>query len=235
MHGLNVLRGYDSKSDGNKIQVHKIFRTIQGEGPFSGMPAIFVRLSGCNLRCTFCDTVWDDENDLYLDAELLARLIKESMKKPDELVVLTGGEPCRQPLHLLLAHLGDVPVQIETAGTYWQECLSYANVTLVCSPKTMHVHPKIKDYCDHWKYVILAGGTSEADGLPNISTQPESETRNMGTPCRPPERDGVTIWLSPCDEENEADNRENRMEVGRLALQHNYRAGLQVHKYLELE
>ena len=77
MHGKNkVAKRTDNPQS---LQVHEIFHTIQGEGPFSGRPAVFIRLSGCNLRCWFCDTEWDDDNDPFLSPdEIMKQIIIKS-------------------------------------------------------------------------------------------------------------------------------------------------------------
>lgn len=264
MHGQNKLRPVEP-GDGSKLQVQDIWYTMQGEGPFFGMPAIFVRLTGCNLACDFCDTVWDDVRDPYLTADCVVHRISLLRAEHNcRLVVLTGGEPMRQNLELLidvLTYQMNMKVQIETAGTYWQECARNRGVTVVCSPKTKHVHPKIKEHCNDWKYVIQAGHVNIYDGLPAGTTQfvplsavqafvaPDiwegtsedvrkgllttvTASSKYGTPCRPPE--GVTVWLSPCDEGNAEATQRNVKLVGQLALKYGYRAQVQLHKLMEL-
>lgn len=179
MHGQNELRPFESTANGWRLQVHDVWYTIQGEGPFYGTPAAFVRLTGCNLACSFCDTFWDDKKDKYeLVSTIADRVLKVLRLEPglmvSDLVVLTGGEPCRQDLAKFIQCMCDnlgFRVQIETAGTYWQPCFLNPKVTLVCSPKTKHVHPKIKEHCKHWKYVIQANHVSIYDGLPAGHTQ----------------------------------------------------------------
>lgn len=175
MHGQNKLRPREGNG-GQLLQVQDIWYTIQGEGPFFGLPAVFIRLTGCNLACTFCDTKWDDNNDKYEPVEtIISRAHGKAIQAYGycELAVITGGEPARQDLGPLLEGLTalGMKVQIETAGTYWQDCFLLSGVYLVCSPKTKHVHPKIKEHCVHWKYVIQAGKTNIYDGLPAGCTQ----------------------------------------------------------------
>jgi 7-carboxy-7-deazaguanine synthase len=196
MHGQNKLRPRESNKEG-LLQVQDIWPTLQGEGPFQGMPAIFIRLTGCNLACSFCDTHWDDENDQYMSIEdIHHRVHKINYKdmRPNgislrgaqpgwfeyKLVVLTGGEPARQDLAGLIGALTEggtdgYDVQIETAGTYWQDIFAHPKVTIVCSPKTRHVHPKILERCKHWKYVIQYDKVSIIDGLPAGTTQNVTE------------------------------------------------------------
>lgn len=70
MFGQNTPRRRES---GGLLQVQDVFYTIQGEGPFAGRTAVFIRLTGCNLRCWFCDTVWGDDSDVYQEPAQIGR------------------------------------------------------------------------------------------------------------------------------------------------------------------
>lgn len=101
------------------MQIAEIFHSIQGEGRFVGVPSVFVRTSGCNLRCWFCDTPytsWQPEGD----QRSVASLVDEIAGFDCEHVVLTGGEPMLVsdlvPLTQHLAGRGH-HITIETAGT----------------------------------------------------------------------------------------------------------------------
>jgi organic radical activating enzyme len=187
MFGKNVSRPLAIKGHG-LLQVHEVFNTIQGEGPWSGWPAVFIRLSGCNLRCFFCDTKWDDDNDaLFSPREIVDKVIQAACEKGRQVsdrVVLTGGEPARQDCEGLLRELrrqGFI-TQIETAGTYYPTWLWLLD-QIVISPKTKNVHPDFYKpagyittddiYPDfiQWKYVVRAGEVSSVDGLPTTCTQ----------------------------------------------------------------
>ena len=69
-------------------KINEIFYSLQGEGYHTGIPAIFVRFSGCNMKCSFCDTLHED-GIMMSDEEI----ISEVVKYPASMVVLTGGEP----------------------------------------------------------------------------------------------------------------------------------------------
>ncbi|MGL5938645.1 MAG: 7-carboxy-7-deazaguanine synthase QueE [Phocaeicola sp.] len=69
-------------------KINEIFYSIQGEGTFTGTPAIFVRFSGCNLKCHFCDT--KHESGILMSDE---QIIEEVNKYPGHVIILTGGEP----------------------------------------------------------------------------------------------------------------------------------------------
>jgi 7-carboxy-7-deazaguanine synthase len=80
-------------SDPATLQVCELFRSIAGETTWTGLPATFVRLSGCNLRCSWCDTkkAWEPGSDLTID-----RILELLGRYDDGLVVVTGGEPLMQ-------------------------------------------------------------------------------------------------------------------------------------------
>ncbi len=99
--------------------ISEIFESIQGEGLYTGVPSLFVRTSGCNLRCWFCDTPetsWSPRGEHRDWEDVLAEVVHS----PSPHVVLTGGEPLLQPgvvpLTRALRERGFV-VTIETAGT----------------------------------------------------------------------------------------------------------------------
>ena len=75
------------------MKVNEIFYSIQGESTFTGLPCVFVRLAGCNLRCTYCDTeyAYDDGEEMSVD-----EIIKEVNSYNSDLVEITGGEPLFQ-------------------------------------------------------------------------------------------------------------------------------------------
>jgi len=76
-----------------KLLINEIFKSIQGEGKYVGYPALFIRLSGCNRKCEFCDTKHHEEINYIYTPEELANLIEDSFV---DLVVWTGGEPMLQ-------------------------------------------------------------------------------------------------------------------------------------------
>lgn len=98
------------------MQVDEIFSSIQGEGIYIGYRQIFLRLSGCNLSCDYCDET--GHKSRYYDIDELADEIKSLSKSWHHSISLTGGEPLLQVdrLKLLLPKL-DLPVYLETNGT----------------------------------------------------------------------------------------------------------------------
>lgn len=105
------------------MKISEVFHSIQGEGVLAGVPSLFLRTSGCNLRCTWCDTPytsWNPEGEQWPISKLIDR-VKESNCHH---VVVTGGEPMIQPeiaeLTRALRETG-VHITIETAGTVFHQ------------------------------------------------------------------------------------------------------------------
>jgi len=105
--------------------ITEIFKSIQGEGTRAGLPCIFVRLTGCNLRCTWCDTAYAFHGGQKVSVEEVLRRVEELSGKTAErkegvsLVELTGGEPLLQEEIYPLAdglRTAGYTVMIETSG-----------------------------------------------------------------------------------------------------------------------
>lgn len=119
-----------------RYRVNEIFYSLQGEGFHSGTPALFVRLSGCNLACPFCDTDFSSFEEMTAE-EIVSRgrelLCECGCRVP--LVVLTGGEPSLQADTALCAALSEAfgaEISIETNGTHpLPEGIDW----VTCSPK----------------------------------------------------------------------------------------------------
>lgn len=215
------------------------FYTIQGEGPYAGCPAMFLRLHGCGLRCYFCDTYFSSPEDPRLQVGRILNTMNEMWPEfqgvgpTQKLAVITGGEPTRQNLSLLIGSLlgSHWQVQIETAGLFWQDIFRYDGVDLVVSPKTQKVHKTVALYAKAFKYVIKYGETSSDDGLPVTNTQdPDGKKYKLARPLD----SRIPIFLSPMDEGEESKNALNRRAVAESAMKFGYRAGLQLHKFMDL-
>lgn len=91
--------------------VNEIFDSIDGEGKKAGQLATFIRLCGCNLRCSYCDTAYAFNEGRHMDiADIIAQVSYPN-------VTLTGGEPLCQDIHALLEGLKGHSVNIETNGS----------------------------------------------------------------------------------------------------------------------
>src|SRR3989344_7311587 len=113
----------------------KTFFSIQGEGKFLGQPSIFVRLSGCNLRCEWCDTKcasWTTANAKKISLE---ELHKEIISYNCKNIVISGGEPLIQDIKPLVQKLNGFHITIETNCTlYRKELIPFVSFGSV-SPK----------------------------------------------------------------------------------------------------
>lgn len=217
----------------NSFLVHDIFPTIQGEGPWQGYPTLFIRMSGCNLRCFWCDTEFNN-GEYYKLPELVATIRQRTQENDCRKVVLTGGEPMLQQIGLIAQAMPLHQFQVETAGSVWTDSLDRVvqdNLLIVCSPKTPNVHPMIARHCRHWKYIIRDGEVDPNDGLPCKSTQIAGKDARI---FRPIHRVENTIWVQPCDEASADMNQRNLVAALRSARKFNYRLSVQLHKVLGL-
>jgi 7-carboxy-7-deazaguanine synthase len=104
------------------LKIAELFYSIQGEGSLVGVPSVFIRTSGCNLRCAWCDTPYTSWQPEGADLTL-SQIVDEVKAHPARHVVVTGGEPMIAPeiipLTEQLRGLG-LHITIETAGTVFQ-------------------------------------------------------------------------------------------------------------------
>lgn len=220
MFGNNPRRA-PVKGDGTKIDVQNIFKTIQGEGPYSGRPAIFIRLGGCNLACKFCDT----EFETYQNESLAEIIEKVESLNPDHainLIVITGGEPLRQPIELLCNKLiaQKYLVQIETNGTLYQSLPK--EVKIICSPKPSDsgyypIRDDLLQRVNALKFVI----SDHIDLYRDISEVGQSKYN-------------IPVYLQPMDEIDAAKNADNLKRTLELLAKGDYHLSLQVHKIVGL-
>ncbi|MEI9813127.1 MAG: 7-carboxy-7-deazaguanine synthase QueE [Acidobacteriota bacterium] len=126
------------------MRIAEIFHSIQGEGTLVGVPSVFVRVSGCNLRCTWCDTPYTSWNPEGAEKSV-AQIVAEVHEFPAKHVVITGGEPLLfapvVELSRALKGLG-MHVTFETAGTVYQPV---ACDLMSISPKLGNSTPKERD------------------------------------------------------------------------------------------
>jgi 7-carboxy-7-deazaguanine synthase len=141
-------------ASGLQLPVMEAFYTIQGEGRFTGTPAYFIRLGGCDVGCVWCDVKesWEAGKWPVLAIE---EIVEEAIKYPGRLVVITGGEPLMYdlaPLTRLLKENG-FTTNIETSGAHPFS----GDFDWVCfSPKKFKKpHPSIYSEADELKVVIF--------------------------------------------------------------------------------
>lgn len=217
MHGKNPIRP-PVQGDGSMLEVQHIFPTLQGEGPYAGVSAVFVRLGGCNLACEFCDTEFESYKPMALNT-IIERVSELAGKA--RLVVITGGEPLRQPIAALCAALikGGFTVQVETNGTIYRELPP--GVELVCSPKNtgkgyFPIRPDLLARINAFKFII-------SDSLPGYG-----DIADVG-------QGSIPVYVQPMDEYDEAKNKANLARATSIAMQKGCRLSIQLHKIAGIE
>ncbi len=213
-----------------KLYVHSIFSTIQGEGPYAGERAIFVRLFGCNLQCPGCDTDYTS-NNAELDCSEVVNLVKESHEAP-YLVVITGGEPFRQNIgdfcNELLAE--GYKVQVESNGTLAPSFNLSSEVYIVCSPKTGRIQRHMLERMNALKYVVNWRSVAE-DGLPLLALNHTAKPHVA----RPPADFQGPIFVQPMDANDMVEDMMNKKAAVKLCIEHGYTLQLQIHKLVGVE
>lgn len=195
------------------MRVNEIFYSLQGEGYHSGTPAVFVRFSGCNLRCPFCDTLHETGTEMTE-----VQIVEEATKYPARFVVITGGEPALQLTASLVDKLHEVGkyVAVETNGT----CpLPYNVDWITLSPKEAfighQVHPVIS-YANEVKVIF--------DGIHDPSDQiSKFEIKDS------------LLFLQPCDTGDPIRNAEIvKASIEYIKRDPRWRLSLQIHKILDI-
>ena len=219
-------------------KINELFETIQGEGSFTGQPSIFIRLQGCPVGCSWCDTkhTWDVElNDQVTPEEMLTKteettqwasfsvhdifdLVREKGYRANH-IVITGGEPCMvdlTPLCQLFEQEG-YSTQIETSGTF------EINTTEKC---WVTVSPKIKM---RGGYPILSSAMSRANEIkhPVATEQHVEELKSLLALHKVKD---TAIYLQPISQKKRA--TELAIET---CIANNWRLSVQVHKYIGIE
>lgn len=203
---------------GKVLPVDEIFVSIQTEGPFTGMPACFVRLYGCNLKCSFCDTQQEKYEKLRVK-DIISRIEKMSSAL---LIVVTGGEPFIHNINLLCDQLLErgFLVQLETNGTVLSPNfdLNRENLKIVVSPKTKKIDPAIAEAAMAFKYVISNNNIDHQTGLPKKVFVPKKHNGK--------------IMLSPMFTDDQEETKENILLAVSLCKLFGYHLNLQYHKLI---
>jgi len=212
--------------DGSVLFIKNIFKTLQGEGPHVGVPSIFIRLGGCNLACSFCDTEFEDYQELTL-FEIIESVKKLSLndqgKSSVNLIVITGGEPFRQAIAPVCQGLLDLgfAVQIETNGTLYREIPK--GVDIICSPKIskdkyLSVRKDLLPRVTAFKFLI-SGNINGYELVPELG-----QTKY-----------NIPVFVQAMDEYDSTINVQNQKMAVDLAINNGYRLSYQIHKNLGIE
>ena len=192
------------------MKVNEIFYSLQGEGYHSGTPAVFIRFSGCNLHCPFCDTQHNDGVEMTED-----EIVAEATKYPARLVVITGGEPALQLTASLVdkLHSAGKYIAVETNGTLpLPENVDW--ITL--SPKDIWLGEKaapVLKYADELKLLF--------ENEDNVKEYNDIQVKHR--------------FLQPIDADDPVISDSNKKTTVAYIKQHSHwRLSLQIHKILEI-
>ena len=194
------------------FKINEIFHSLQGEGFHTGTPAVFVRFSGCNLCCAFCDTQHQSGEWMTLQA-----IIDEVNRYPQApLLVLTGGEPSLFIDEAFVEELKQKTgkrIAIETNGT---RPLPSNLDWVTLSPKTAFkggdLEPCVVTRCDELKVVYLGQDLRQYDSI---------QTAHR--------------FLQPCFSEDESQRQANMKSCVEAVMNHpSWRLSLQIHRILNI-
>ncbi|TMM41920.1 7-carboxy-7-deazaguanine synthase QueE [Colwellia ponticola] len=219
-------------------KINELFETIQGEGSFTGQPSIFIRLQGCPVGCSWCDTkhTWDIELADQVSPEVMLNKTEETVQwanfsAEDVLalvkdkgfqakhIVITGGEPCMVDLTPLCAALEQqgYSTQIETSGTF--EIITTEKCWVTVSPKINM----------RGGYKVLASAMSRANEIKHpVATEQHidelkallAQHKVVNTP----------IYIQPISQKKRA----TELAIA-SCIANNWRLSVQVHKYIGIE
>lgn len=211
------------------LAVHSMFKTLQGEGPFTGVPAVFLRLAGCNLQCPGCDTEYTSANVKFMTNWEIVDAICQ-MAGTAKLVVVTGGEPFRQDISWISKLLigNGFTVQVETNGTLPVPDGLPDAVCIVVSPKSAWVQDSVHERASAFKYV-LSHDSVDSDGLPLQVLGNKAEPRVA----RPKTK--KVIYVQPADSQDEKVNDLNLKAAISSCMRSGHTLQLQIHKIIGVE
>ena len=197
-------------------KINEIFYSLQGEGHHAGYPSVFIRFSGCNLECPFCDT--DHSEGIYMNDDDIIRAVNLYTAS---WIVLTGGEPA---MHIdsdfirMLKRATGKKIAIETNGT----------VALPEEIDWVTVSPKTGISGSEGDEIVLEG---RADELKVIDLgQPLEEY--FGMKCLKAE---TLMYLQPCYVEDEKQRESNRLRtLSRVLGDPRWTLSVQLHRYLNI-
>lgn len=262
---INVDKNYSlpslAKLAKDKLLVTSLFYTIQGEGPYTGYPAVFVRLAGCNFGskskvCSWCDTEFQATKAMKFDIPTLVEELKGYIPADvTPMLVVTGGEPTLQPLALELieqvkrAKLFSF-VQIETNGTqsdfFVQATQRKVQMHVVVSPKATdqgqwvvpskecleYTKNTLGRHC--LKLVVSADATSGHSTLPEgmFGAKLPVYISPMTVYAKAYKGEVSSIWEK--DLINKKKTQANYAYATQLCMEHGYQLSLQTHLFTAL-
>lgn len=223
----------------SSYKINEVFESLQGEGSYTGLPSIFIRLQGCPVGCPWCDTkhTWEVEPNLQISAlDVMAQ--KEETKNwfsasSQELLslfnqqgyvakhlVITGGEPCMYDLTAITEFFIELgySIQIETSGTY--EIQAHPDTWVTVSPKVNMPS----------KRPVLKSAMLRANEIKHpVAMQKHIDELDQVLALLPEGR-SPQVYLQPISQQKRATNLAIKTCIAR-----NWRLSLQTHKFIGIE
>lgn len=219
-------------------KINELFETIQGEGAFTGQPSIFIRLQGCPVACSWCDTKHTWEVNLDEEVKIGSILNKKSETAQwakftiDDIlalvkqkgyqakhIVITGGEPCMVDLTSLCFAFESIgySTQVETSGTFDIQVTKQCWVT---------VSPKVNM---RGGYPILNSAMKRANEIKHpVAT--EQHVDDLKSLLKKHNIKNTPVYLQPISQKKHATNL-----AIKTCIANNWRLSVQVHKYIGIE
>lgn len=221
-----------------EYKINELFETIQGEGAFTGQPSIFIRLQGCPVACSWCDTkhTWEIALEDKVAKEQIIAKTQETSKwasfSTEQIlalfkaqgfkakhIVITGGEPCMVDLTPLCHALEQAgySCQIETSGTFEVRTTKDCWVT---------VSPKVNM---RGGYEILASAMQRANEIKHpVAT--EQHIEDLKSLIAKHQVSNTPVYLQPISQKQRA----TELAIA-TCIANNWRLSVQVHKYIGIE
>lgn len=223
----------------SQYKINEVFESIQGEGSYTGLPSIFVRLQGCPIGCPWCDTkhTWtlnpelernvtqvmnekgESEHWFSQTVEHLFALFNTEQYQAKH-VVITGGEPCMYDLVPLTTQLieNGFSVQIETSGTY--EIKAHPNTWVTVSPKVNMPGGK----------AVLLSAMQRANEIKHPVAMEKHIAELDGVLAMLDDKPLPLIYLQPISQQKRA----TELAI-KVCIERNWRLSLQTHKFIGIE
>lgn len=210
------------------FRVSEIVSTIQGEGALVGVPCIMIRLQGCNVHCSWCDTKhsWPVNGGMGMSALELVDAVRRVANGPVKWIMVTGGEPCMQDVGLLCSILHQVfycRFMLETSGTAYNKGICYYDWVVVSPKRHCSVDLAVMRYVDEIKMVVTDSSDIEwfetwLDSIGYDHSQPFGLTSD---------EESIVVSLQPmsCSKELTELCYQKAQEKG-------WRLSIQIHKYI---
>lgn len=249
---------YEGFRESQHVLVTSIFRTLQGEAPYTGYPAVFLRLAGCNygkkdIACRWCDSAFQYHLGKKLSFDELTKQL-DALRKDGDMLVITGGEPTLQIAILDWLGYQDLPwsaIQFETNGTQHKFFLEYEavrpfkQIDFVVSPKALYkigaypkIQPAVLRNARCLKFVLEADETSPQHTVPDWALDQSMIASVDPVPVyvspaayylRTPASETASAWDATLIDQKKT--AESYAYAAAYAMQHGLRLSIQTHLF----